>query len=634
MSSWLLWVQLLFTFCVAAAAVAPAYRDSRAECALAAIVGTLGIVLVPIHIFAWLGAISRVSVLGSTSGLAAIVLSITLWSAPSRQRTARMASIRAILALPCAAVLEAWRQRHISGLGLLAFLGIAGYTLWLAYLAPETTWDGLWYHESIVGYTLEFGGVGRAIVDSRHEYVNGYPALAEYLQLFATVVGGREWIDAVPTAMGCVLLLASYVLLKRFVNDAMLALGFGLAIALVPAVILQFRSTLIDVTVAAFATMTMALLARPAWRHIDSFLAALSIGLLMGTKASAALLAGLYTSILVARIGSGAITRERVRRAGLQVLLAACVICALGAPRYIHNASVYGNPIWPLPFASRLLDLHFPGKKHAVPPDISARELLERLLSPPPAGHEIPDSRDNGYGNALPYTMLPLGAWAALVLIVHVVRQLVRRRAVCTQELVLLGFACCSASAAFAVPALWWARLHLHLVVVSVVLGAWLLRAEHDRRFADSLVGALLLSELVTLSWSTSGWEVTFKQAQELAALPAAERLIQDVGAKTRLPTAMARALEREVGPSQLVAYDGSYLFLANLWNARFDNQVRVVPCTDDYLAQLQRAGARWVIVSDARCLVQLVHSDRWQRVGVIHKTTSAYRLVDERSRP
>jgi hypothetical protein len=609
------------------------YREQRAERAMAALLGAAALVIVPTHALAWLGLVTRSSVLGATCGLAAAIAIAGHWMGTPITRS--LATAYDLFRLPVDAMILAWRGRHIAGLGVLAVVMVALWTTWLAYIIASTAWDGLWYHEAIVGYTLQLGGAAEAAVGDQHHFINGYPKLGEYLQLWSVVAGEREWIDGVSTVMGILLLLATYVLITRFVNTRLSAVGYACAIVLVPGVALQFRSSLIDVSMAAFAACSMCFATRPVLRTHDVIMGALSLGLLAGTKATGVLLAALYGTLLAVRVVHGAVRDRRWLAHGGRLVAALAIVLLLGAPSYARNFVRHGNPIWPLAYSSKTLGMAIQGNKQAVPYDRPWREVLGSLVSLPEPGKETHDTRDNGYGNVMPFTVLPLALLGGLLLLYRALRALVRREALDAAELNLLALFATAVIAAAMVPAIWWGRLHVHLVVVALATCAWLLRGERLRWLSSLLIAALIVGQLTTLAISRPGWgSRTLQGALDHAAKPRSERRVLDHGANGRMRTAVARAFENEIGPGDLVATDGGYLFIANLWNRSFSNHVRYEACpAQGSLSTLaQQSGAKWVIAGRKPC-IKSIRKDAaiWEEVGPVNRDSIAFRRREEK---
>jgi hypothetical protein len=610
------------------------YREQRAERAMVALLGAAALVIVPVHALAWLGLVTRSSVLGATCGLAtALMIAGYLTGSPI---TRSLATACDLFRLPIDALILAWRRRHIAGLGVLAVVAVVLWTTWLAYLISSTAWDALWYHEAIVGYTLQLGGVARAAVSERHDFINGYPRFGEYLQLWSVVAGEREWIDGMSAVSGVLLLLATYVLIARFVDDRLSAVGFASAIILVPAVALQLRSSLIDVSMAAFAACGMCFATRPVLRAQDVLLGALSLGLLAGTKATGVLLAGLYGAVLTVRVVQRAVHDRRWLAHGGQLVGALAIVLLLAAPSYVRNYVRHGNPIWPLAYSSKALGIEIKGDEQAVPYDRPLHEVIGSLVSLPEKGKETHDTRDNGYGNVIPFTVLPLALLGGLLLMYRALRALVRREPLDAAELNLLALFATAVIAAVMVPAIWWGRLHVHLIVIALAACAWLLRGERLRWLSSLVIAALIIGQLTTLAVSRPGWgSRTLQRALDLSAMSRSERRALDQGANGRMRTAVAQAFENEIGPGDVVATDGGYLFIANLWNHTFSNRVSVEKCpARGTLSKLaQRAGAKWVIAGRKPCIKSLKQDAAiWEEVGPVNRDSIAFRRRQQKS--
>lgn len=612
------------------AVAARAYRDgaSRAERALVALLGALALVIVPAHALAWLGLVSRGSLLGASCGLA--LASVAIMHSIGTRAAEALATALELIRLPRDAIKLAARERDVAGLGVVAFIAVVLWASFIAYLQPSSTWDGLWYHESIVGYTLQLGGMAEADVGSLHAYVNGYPRFGEYLQLWMVVAGEREWIDGANPISGTLLVLAAYVLIRRVARSQLAAIGFATALGLMPGVALQFRSTLIDVTMAAFAACALCFATRPVVRARDLLFGALALGLLAGTKATGVLLAGAYGAVLAVRFVAQA--RPRLRASAGPLAAALALVLALGAPSYARNYLKHGNPLWPLGYESKALHIAFKGKKEAVPHNRPFREVVSSLVSLPEKGRETFDTRDNGYGNVMPFTVLPLAILAALALLYRACRALVRRAPLPDEERLLLIVLATALLAAVAIPAIWWARFHIHVVLAALALCAWLLRPERVAIPVQALIFALVAGQLATLYVSKPGWGASPKGALNLARKTRSERFVDGLSARARMPTEINKAFEAEIGAGDVVATDGEYLFLANLWNRAFSNRVVRADCSrKNALAELaQRERVKWVFAGQKSCIAQLKQdAARWQQVGRVNADATAYRRRD-----
>src|SRR5690606_29014597 len=132
---------------------------------------------------------------------------------------------------------------------------------YLAYLAPSSAWDGVMYHEPMVGFALQnqgFAPVDLGAANRMLTPVDGYPRLMENLMVFLVVAWDRRLIDLVPSLIYPLTLIATYVLMRRFVPNRLAALGFAGAYCLIPGIALQLRSTYVDLGFATFVPAALA----------------------------------------------------------------------------------------------------------------------------------------------------------------------------------------------------------------------------------------------------------------------------------------------------------------------------------------------------------------------------------------
>src|SRR4030095_3306457 len=93
------------------------------------------------------------------------------------------------------------------------------------------------------------------------------------------------------------------------------------------------------------------------------------------------------------------------------------------------------------------------------------------------------------------------------------------------------------------------------------------------RTLANGTLATLLTSAVVFVWWSKPGWECTLSQALELQALPAEDRAAYRIAWYLGEPEPM-KALDRELGAGDVVAFSEDFGFPSVLWNERFSNSL------------------------------------------------------------
>ncbi|MCA9575305.1 MAG: hypothetical protein KC668_07705 [Myxococcales bacterium] len=599
------------------------YPQSRVDAWLAASALALLSVVVPIHTLGWLGQLDAPR-LGLGSGLlASFVGGLALRGAePSSAAFARRA-FRELLTFPHQALVIAWRASPLVGVALVAVLGMCSFTAVYAYLAPSCSWDGVWYHESIVGFAIQERGFAWVDVPGGLEYVNGYPKSSELLSLWCVIFSGRSLIEVVESGMALILLLGMYGLARRIMTSRVHALGLACALVLTPAVALQLRSTLTDVCFAAVFVLATHFVTRPGARLTDLALGLVLTGLMASMKVTGVVVAPVLAAVVYARAFGGR-RRLGARRVVSALLLAGLVAVGLSVPGYARNWQRTGNPVWPIAHEVPELGLHFDGPQqfHNERP-----QAWDELFSPPRTP-QLRDTRDNGYGNVLPFVW----PWLLLAALVELARDAAQRRLGSAHGLLLVSCAAAVPSLALS-PAGWWcARLHLHVLVAALLAGGWVLGDVRRRHIADGVLGALLIGSLITLSWSLPAWDITWERARLFATLPAHERAVFPMNQTSPAPD-VARAREREQTAGSVLAYDGAYLFPSALWNDAFSNRVRYLnPTRGGLLApQLDDVSATWMVVrTGSPWDRELSARPTWDLVGDVDPRHRAYRRRDD----
>ena len=196
----------------------------------------------------------------------------------------------------CASVRGFWRGALATARSepLLAPLfalvaGTVAYSIALAICTPPTNWDSLTYHLARIGFWLQQGSVSY-IGNAYNEALNGYPPNGEIGQLLVFRTTGDERLMGLVQLVAAVMCAVGvYGLARRLARPRPeAAFGAGLFLTL-PVVLLGESTTQNDLIVASLLVSASFFLAGPSRR--DHVVAALAVGLAMGTKVTGILCA-------------------------------------------------------------------------------------------------------------------------------------------------------------------------------------------------------------------------------------------------------------------------------------------------------------------------------------------------------
>ena len=613
----------------ALALAARGYRGSRAEVALAAACLWIALVCGPALALGWAGDLDAAHLAVATSATALVVLVAGVAGRGLRPRVASLwICAWQVVLMPASALGEAWRARSFALVGLIAATFLIAWTAWLSWLAPSSGWDSLWYHDTIVGFAIQNRGFAVVDVPPNLEFVNGYPKTSECLNLWFVIFTDRRLIEVVNSLTAPMLLVGFFCIARRYSDWRVGAMGFATLLFMIPAIAMQLRSTYVD---GLFATMFLAashFVSRPSLRVRDVVMAGLCLGLLGGLKGTGLVLVPLLLVVLSLRVGVLAI-RCRSLLPVLGWLTAVAVVGLLMLPSYARNWQLHDNPTWPVRIENELLGIDWRGN-WVVTAQRDFETVVGEVLSPPEPDGEFYDTRRNGYGNGPPFVLLPIALLGLLFVPLATFRRLLRGippdRAAGNLLLVVVPALAAEALS----PAWWWARMNVHGIAALLLVAWWMLSGRGWRMFGEGVIGAMVVTSLMTLYWSRPRWEVTTEQAFELAAMATEERAAWRASWFLGEPATM-RARDEELGPGDVVAISEDFGFPAALWNERFSNRLVYVPFrgrSEDYLRALQANRVEWAVVRGGSHHERALQAKPaiWQRVGMTSDANVAYR--------
>ncbi|AKT39909.1 hypothetical protein [Chondromyces crocatus] len=639
MGSWLLLLALTTLAALAALALSlRAEPAGRAETGVLFTATFFALIVTPVFALGYTHALRPIP-LAITSLL--LSLSTLLATAPDRSASGLHAHAttlaRAALALaglPFVAIARALRERSFTALGLaVAALAIA-FSAWLTYLAPSESWDGFFYHEPIIGFALQHHGF-RMVDLPPHMVVqaaNGYPRACEAFALWFVLFTDRTLIEIGNTAAAPGLMLVTFVLARRYTSDRVSAMGWSAALLLMPAMLTQLRTSLIDVQVTFFLLAAVHHATRPTLRFRDAAACVLCLALLLASKSTGLAWAPPVALVLFGRLF---LHHARTRLAPALGLLLASAAFLLGtaALTFARNWTAFGNPLWPVSYENPALHIDWPGlvTLDELSPKLSLRDLIQLKYGRPIPG--IADALVHDYGHGVPWIVVPLALLALLATLLTALRARLTRSPEPRTDNLLLVIAL-GAALLVASPSLAIARYNGHLVAIAMVtIAAWAGRRRTRWRLHEGAIAATLT--LTLLPWLWTGWffglDLEPRHLPDLLRSTPEERASMNV-ATFQMPPDVARAREQELGPGTLVVFTQDLAFPGVLWNHAMSNRVEHVRYDDvaSFLSRLDTLKPTWVVVADGSAARTALNAEahRWERVGVATKegSTVAFR--------
>jgi hypothetical protein len=641
---------LLFTLSALAAfaALAVAVRArlrGRAEIVVAASLIWNAIIVLPIYVLGlrnqlWPRTVAVGSLLTSLAALGLASLGVGL---PALARETARTFVR-LLRMPFEALALAARPPRF------VFVGLTFATLLLPYLAvsaylgqPLPRWDPLWYHDTIVGFTVQNHGFKMVELPDTLQKVNGYVRLGEMTQLWMVIFTDRRLADIANLIFAPTIVAATYALARRY-TTRVLAIGWSVCVLLMPACAYYLHGTYVDPLNAAhvLGAVLFATVDRPRLR--DGALTSLGLALSIGSKGLA-----LISAPITGVVGATLLLREHWhRRRGAAIAVVAggfVLVAATASVTYLRNYLAFHNPLWPdMRVEIPSLGIHWPGQGPWVtetgqgggtPVNLneSLPKLLDHLFALPFSVHGMWFDQAVEYGIGIVWVALPL----AIMGFVAVFMAALRRRLGYTWRAerpppvaiaLILGVMIAGS------PALWGARYHVSHVALVCVLAAWFTHRRSWAALEEPAVSAILVTSLMMFWWAPEPrYYLSPERLVQLAhASPLARELDQNLGSPTVTASAFAR--EKELGPGTLMVFDEHYSGYPSLfWNNTYSNRIQYLRGGPDFLKRAREAGATWINLSpqDPNLAVARQPGSGWQEVGQLNLYVASYafRRVD-----
>jgi len=600
----------------------------RSELALGFAITLAALIAMPIHVLGVLGWLGRRS---AVIAPAATAIGFALLATRLGTRSAALDArrCRALFTLPFEALRVAWRARSVAVVTLLVAGAVVLHALVSGYLLPNDAWDGIWYHDLMIGGALDAGGYAPIpLPRDLIQQANGFPRSAESTSLFLACVLDRRIVEWTNTLAALPLFAATYLVVRRFSRRRATALGFAALVVLVPGCALELRSTYVDVYAAAWLVAATHYATRPKLDGAAALFGALSLALLATSKSSA-----LVTAPVLALILSWRLLRSGVRAAPLAAGGIAIVVAASFALTYARNAVNFGSPLWPYAVRSPALGISWPGVMTTTQANMNASipETLRAVFFPHRPGRDFADVRIGGFGEAFAWVTLPLALAGVCLALADVARR-ERRRRHAARALSLLAIVGPALLGTALSPAIWSARYQLGAVALLAAPALYLLSACRVSHLANGALAAattLACVHLARLDPPLGG--ASLQKLYTYVGRSAADRGTAPIAPWT-LSSQVAKARDAELGPRTCVVFGDGVAFPSVLYTERFEGHLEYVGDLDApaIARHIERAHPTWIVAAPGEPLDGYLvhHANAWERIGEAsqNRRTYAYR--------
>jgi hypothetical protein len=641
---WLLLALLTGLSALAALALAQRTRPSgRTELGLTTTILWNVLIGTPIYALGLTRHLTAHSLAIASAALCSCVLAGAGWRG-SLDRSWRevAAGVVALWTLPFEAIARAKRERSLVVLALLFIATLIVYTAFASYFTPSwRQWDTPWYHETIIGFTIQNHSFDPVTIGADKQKVNGYPRFCEMIQLWFVIFTDRRLIELTNSLIAPGFMYATYLIARRYTRDVVSCTAWAAVAMMMPNASYLLQSSYVDLHVGLFVLAGTYYATRPVYRLVDAWLAGICVTLAIGSKYLALPAAGIVLLIALARL----VRHHGFRWRTLGTAFAGGLPIALMAVEvYWRNWKHFKNPLWPdFAYDNAARGIHVPAVSYngANPLDMNMRltDLIEALLSVPYSVTGLgPKVQLYDYGFAVTWFVFPLSALTLAVVVFLCLRDLIARvariavwRMPEAYDPLLVALPVVAQVALS--PALWGGRYHIANVGALAAICAFIGGRRRWYNFGAGAAVAAALTSLVVFVWLKPRWLWLPSELKAFAAIPYPEREVTPATAISKTIDIRSGAcvahdvgLEREkLKPGEIVVFNDSLAFPSLLWNNSFSNTLVYVEGTSDYVDRANALGARWIYCrnGDPACAPLVAASTgatpTWEDLGFVN---------------
>lgn len=618
---------------------------SRAEAVIAGSLVFNAIIIAPIYALGLVGHLGRLS-LGVSAVLecAALLAVFVLRNGRAGLRALPLRMLT-LAALPLIAIRRVWQERSLHAvLAILAFASFP-YMLLVSYLAPAwRDWDGLWYHEPLIGLTIQNHGFAPEPLPGGLQVINGVHRLSEMTSLWFGIYAGRRVIEMANVFFMPLYAASVFVLVRRYSKSITSGVAWASAFVMLPGYFRLVQTSLVDPHACALLIAAAYYVTHPQLDRRNAVWAILGTTLAAGAKIWSIVPVGILSVFLLVRLLRRTRKNGGAATAGL-LGLGSVMVLGMQAITYVRNLILFKNPVWPMiSYDNPKLGIHWAG---GLPVDFQKTRggidfnepftvFYKKMLAPPYSvmgpGHYW---QVNDYGFAWAWVVVPVFAIVVLLVASRWVQSFLsvrvfRLRSIgpndeATSSAMMLALV--GSISLYLSPAIFIARYHLASLAMLAGCLAWLASSPRARRFSEDVALVASVGSVIFMAWApvkVHSFVYLYEPAQiwKWLKTPYPKRELEDL-TSPEVPkmlaaganTAVAMAREKELGPGKVIAFD--YIdYFALLWNNDYSNRVHWVS-SEDPLGEAERANATWIYTRGSTTLyTQISASPRWELVG------------------
>jgi hypothetical protein len=490
------------------------------------------------------------------------------------------------------------------------FLISVCWIILLGYLFPSYTWDALWYHLPIAGYIMQDGAIREVPVSSFiDQFINIFPKNIELFFLWNIIFLKSDVITDLSQLLFTIASVFSiYGIAVKLKVDKRKAIYAALLFFFTPIIILQSSTNYVDVAVTALFLMAINFLmndntapsllnsssGKGTARRAPTVMAGLATGLLLGSKGSGPLFAGILSAVVIAQEFIRRFKSPGPAKPGVMEIAAKSVafylifffvpVFLMGGYWYMKNWVMYGNPVHPMEISFLNITIFkglYQGIIEPAPAIINELHPVTRPLYVwlEKVEYYLYDSRLGGLGPIWFILFLP-------GIVFSIVYSFMKRNYRFMAVFIIL-------TGAFLMhPRNWNPRY----VIFIVGLGAlsFGLALDYFRKGENVLKMIALILAGYTFLISNSPC-VTPKQIRKFIQLPPMERTLQNqapfnIDIHARQDYGYWTWIRNNIHEGETLAYTFEPMFMSPLWNGAFSSKITYIK-SDAYQEWLKKLG-------------------------------------------